>query len=178
MTSTGNERTVLKTRPDSRAVLLQFRYILKVAVALALLSPQAQSYMDGIISMLRVPGITPDMRTAILYGPSTLILFNVAYWFLYQKTCEFVLTDERLIVRYGVLMRVEDEVELYRVVDVTQAIGLIQRALGVGNIHVTSTDRTGNVVMPLIANPSAVRNAIRAEAERCKNRRGAVRILE
>jgi len=113
-----------------------------------------------------------------MYAPSLLIALNVAYWFLYQKTCEFVLTDERLIVRYGVVLRVEDEVELYRVVDVTQTIGLIQRFLGVGNIQVSSTDRTGSVVMPLVKSPSTIRNAIRTEAEKCKNRRGAVRILE
>lgn len=178
MTSTTNESSVLETRPDSRAVLLQFRYIVKIALAIGLMSPQVQAYLGGMLSTFRIPGMTENIRSAILCGPSALIMLNVAYWFLYQKTCHFVLTNERLIVRYGVLMRVEDEVELYRVVDVTQTTGLIQRFLGVGNIQVSSTDRTGSVIMPLIANPSSVRNAIRTEAERCKNRRGAVRILE
>jgi len=178
MTSNGNERKILAARPDSRAILLQFRNIAKLAVAAALLSPQAQQFIGGLVLSLRLPAITPDIRTAIMYAPSLLIALNVAYWFLYQKTCEFVLTDERLIVRYGVVLRVEDEVELYRVVDVTQTIGLIQRFLGVGNIQVSSTDRTGSVVMPLVKSPSTIRNAIRTEAEKCKNRRGAVRILE
>lgn len=178
MASSGNERKVLATRPDSRAILLQLRNVVKLGLAAALLSPQAQAYLGGFVHGLRIPGFTADMKAMAMYAPSALLLLNVAYWYLYQKTCEFVLTDERLIVRYGILLRVEDEVELYRVVDVTQTISLVQRFLGVGNIQVASTDRTGSVVMPLIKGPSAVRNAIRTQAETCKNRRGAVRILE
>lgn len=178
MASSGSERVILKARPDGRAILLQFRNVAKLGLAIALLSPQAQSVMAGLFNGIGTFGITRDMKYVVSHVPSALLLFNVLYWYVYQKSCEFVLTDERLIVRYGIFLRVEDEVELYRVVDVTQTINIVQRILGVGNIQVSSTDRTGTVIMPLIASPSNVRNAVRTEAERCKSRRGSVRILE
>jgi hypothetical protein len=62
--------------------------------------------------------------------------------------------------------------------DVIQSVNIAQRLFGIGTVHVASTDRTGTVVLPGIRRPSAVRNAIRTAAERCKNRRGTVRILE
>lgn len=176
MSSNANERTILNARPDSKAVVLQFRNLAKLGLAAALLMPSVQAMFAGVLN--RIPALTDDIKAALIYGPSAILVLNFLYWYAYQKTCSFTLTDERLIVRYGLLLRVEDEVELYRVVDVTQTIGIVQRMLGVGNIQVTSTDRTGLVVMPLIKSPSRVRNAIRTEAERCKSRRGSVRILE
>ena len=178
MTSSANERTILNARPDSKAVVLQFRNLAKLALAAALMTPSVQAVFAGVLNGTRIPALTNDVQTALLYAPSAVLVLNFLYWYAYQKTCSFTLTDERLIVRYGLLLRVEDEVELYRVVDVTQTIGIVQRLLGVGNIQVTSTDRTGLVVMPLIKSPSSVRNAVRTEAERCKSRRGSVRILE
>ena len=176
--ATGAERNVLATRPATRAVLLRPGNVARAAAAAALLLPGAQAFMAKAIVPLGYRVMSPDLAGLLPYIPTLLLAASFAYRVLYQKTCTFALTDERLIVRYGLLLRVEDEVELYRVVDVTQTVGIFQRMLGVGNVHVSSTDRTGGVVLPLIRHPSAVRNAIRTEAERCKNRRGAVRILE
>lgn len=176
MTSNASERVVLTTRPATSAALFQLRNIIRLGIAAWLAAPQTIAMMAGFLDRLRIPGVQFD--TGLLYLPSALLVFSVLSWIVYQKTCSFTLTDERLIVRYGLLLRVEDEVELYRVVDVTQTIGIFQRIFGVGNIQVTSTDRTGTVILPLIRTPSDVRNAIRTEAERCKSRRGSVRILE
>jgi uncharacterized membrane protein YdbT with pleckstrin-like domain len=143
-----------------------------------MLTPEARRIFAQITMQFVSLGMPIAYSPFVIYAPAMLIGMYLAYRFLYQKTYKFVLSDERLIVRYGVLLRVEDEIELYRVVDVAQTISIVQRILGVGNIVVTSTDRTGSVVMPLISRPSEIRNAIRTEAEKCKNRRGAVRILE
>ncbi|MBY3433031.1 PH domain-containing protein [Rhizobium laguerreae] len=176
MTSNASERVVLTARPATSAAVFQLRNILKLGIAAWLATPQTMATMSGFLDRLRIPGVSHE--SGFLYIPSAILIFSVISWIVYQKTCSFTLTDERLIVRYGLLLRVEDEVELYRVVDVTQTIGIFQRIFGVGNVQVTSTDRTGTVTLPLIKSPSAVRNAIRTEAERCKSRRGSVRILE
>lgn len=178
MTSSANETVILNTRPDSRAIVFQLRNLVRLGLAAALIMPSVQASFGAFLNGLRIPALTQDLKMALLYAPSALLVLNFLYRFAYQKTCSFTLTDERLIVRYGLLLRVEDEVELYRIVDVTQTISIVQRLLGVGNIQVTSTDRTGLVVMPLIKSPASVRNAVRTEAERCKSRRGSVRILE
>ena len=178
--STISERRILTVRPNTWAIVLQFRNILQIAVAVALLHPYIQSMIHATVLNVALGRfrVTEEMLLAAKLGPSVLVVLRVAIMFLYQKTCSYSLTDERLIIRYGIILRVEDEVELYRVVDVAQTVGILQRIMGVGNIYVSTTDRTGNVVMPLIKSPANVRNAIRTEAERCKNRRGSVRILE
>lgn len=178
MTSSANETVILNTRPDSRAIVFQLRNLVRLGLAAVLMMPSVQASLGGFLNGLRIPALTQDIKMALMYAPCALLVLNFLYRFAYQKTCSFTLTDERLILRYGLLLRVEDEVELYRVVDVTQTISIVQRLLGVGNIQVTSTDRTGLVVMPLVKSPSSVRNAVRTEAERCKSRRGSVRILE
>jgi membrane protein YdbS with pleckstrin-like domain len=177
---TAAERRVLTMRPDTKAIVFQFRNLAKLAAAAALLLPGPQAVIAKsvwIAASGRI-ALTKEMMDCALYLPSGLLLLWFAARFFYQRTCSFTLTDERLIVRYGVLLRVEDEIELYRVVDVAQTVGLVQRLLGVGNVFVSSTDRTGNVVLPLVREPSKVRNSIRTQAERCKSRRGSVRILE
>jgi uncharacterized membrane protein YdbT with pleckstrin-like domain len=110
---------------------------------------------------------------------AALIAFMLpSLWsFLGQVMTSFECTSERLIIRRGILIRTEDEVELYRVVDVVQSANLIQMVMGVGTVTVKSTDQTGNVTMPSITKASDVRNAIRTASEDCKTRRGTIRLL-
>ena len=54
----------------------------------------------------------------------------------------YELTEDRLFIRTGLLTRMEDEVRLYRIVDVTLVRTLRQRILGLGTIHCCSTDAT------------------------------------
>lgn len=52
------------------------------------------------------------------------------------------LTEDRLFVKSGMLTVHEDEVRLYRVLDLTLSRSLWQRLLGLGTIHVVSSDKT------------------------------------
>ncbi len=52
------------------------------------------------------------------------------------------LTEDRLFVKSGMLTVHEDEVRLYRVLDLTLSRSLGQRLLGLGTIHVVSSDKT------------------------------------
>lgn len=62
---------------------------------------------------------------------------------VYRKlNVHYVLTDQRLIHRVGVMRRVTDRIEMIDIDDVTFEQGLVQRMLGVGNIKVISSDRT------------------------------------
>ena len=52
------------------------------------------------------------------------------------------LAEDRLFVKSGVLTVHEDEVRLYRILDLTLSRSLWQRMLGLGTIHVVSSDKT------------------------------------
>ncbi len=67
----------------------------------------------------------------------------VAFQLIYRKlNVHYVVTNQRLIHRLGVMRRVTDRIEMIDIDDVTFEQGLVQRMVGVGNIKVISSDRT------------------------------------
>ena len=54
----------------------------------------------------------------------------------------YSLTKEKLLIDTGFLRRNEEEVRLYRVLDMTLKRGLIQRIFGLGSIHCCTADKT------------------------------------
>ena len=52
----------------------------------------------------------------------------------------YELDEERLFIRTGFFTRIEDEVRLYRIIDITLKQTLGQRIFGVGTIHCCSSD--------------------------------------
>ncbi|MDD4510536.1 MAG: PH domain-containing protein [Oscillospiraceae bacterium] len=54
----------------------------------------------------------------------------------------YALTEEALYVETGLLSRVEEEVRLYRVLDVTLRRSLGERLFGLGTIHCCAADKT------------------------------------
>ena len=84
---------------------------------------------------------------------------------------KYELTEQKLIINTGVLNVKEEEVRLYRFVDITLHQSLGQRILGVGNLHCMTTDRSsGDFTIELIRKPKKVKellsDAIEAERER------------
>lgn len=85
----------------------------------------------------------------------------------------YELTDQKLIINKGFLNVCEEEVRLYRFVDVTMTQTLGQRIFGVGNLHCETNDRSsGNFVIELVENPRQVKEILSdaVEAERDRKR--------
>lgn len=85
----------------------------------------------------------------------------------------YELTDQKLIINKGFLNVSEEEVRLYRFVDVTMTQTLGQRIFGVGNLHCETNDRSsGNFVIELVKNPRQVKEILSdtVEAERDRKR--------
>lgn len=55
---------------------------------------------------------------------------------------KYRLTKEKLLIETGVLSRQEEEVRLYRIMDVTLKRSLGERLFGLGTIHCCSADRS------------------------------------
>ncbi len=55
---------------------------------------------------------------------------------------KYTLTAERLFIERGFLNKREDEIRLYRVMDLSMTTSLTQRMFGVGTIHLCTADKT------------------------------------
>ena len=96
------------------------------------------------------------------------IIFGLPWTFT-----KYAATDEKLLIRTGVLNVKEDEVRLYRILDLTLKRTLFQRLWGLGTIHVCSADKsTPEFEILNIKNPEVVKNMLSdmVEEERRKKR--------
>ncbi len=102
-------------------------------------------------------------------------LVIIAWRWLQNMASAYEITDQRLIVRRGLIMKTIDEIELYRVKDVRVRFSLINQLADIGTITITSSDRTtGNQDFVLRDVPAARerREGIRKLVDRARQRRG------
>lgn len=87
----------------------------------------------------------------------------------------YEVTDQRLIVCNGLVMKTVDEIELYRIKDIRLDFSILGQMAGIGTITLTSTDRTtGDAQFVLADVPQARerREGLRGLIERARQRRG------
>jgi len=85
----------------------------------------------------------------------------------------YELTTQKLLINTGLLNVKEEEIRLYRFVDVTMEQSLFQRLFGVGNLKCETNDRSsGNFTIELVKNPRQVKELLSdaVEAERDRKR--------
>jgi uncharacterized membrane protein YdbT with pleckstrin-like domain len=102
-------------------------------------------------------------------------LVIVAIRWLQNVASSYEITDQRLIVKRGLIMKSIDEIELYRIKDVRVDYSLINQLTDVGTITITSSDRTtGHRAFVLRDVPAARerREGIRKLVDRARQRRG------
>lgn len=56
----------------------------------------------------------------------------------------YILTDEKLLIVKGFFKQSEEEIRLYRILDLSLSRGLMERVDGVGTIHCCSSDKTAS----------------------------------
>ena len=85
----------------------------------------------------------------------------------------YTLTAQRLRVQQGLLFRRTEELELYRVKDISVDQPLLQRLAGCGRVVLETTDRsTPHIVLDAIPDPLAVADLIRDFVEQCRVAKG------
>lgn len=131
--------------------------------------PSYKAYLGWIIvsALLIVVGI----------GIVLLPLVLLRAWMTVSST-SYRLSNERLLVRTGWLSKRVQELELYRVQDVSMEQGILQRLFGVGAVHVISADKTTpKLILKGIAQPEAIKEQVRATYRTARKAEG-VRIAE
>ena len=116
-----------------------------------------------------------------LVGWLTLLLCLVGVGFLIilvqwirNLDVTYELTEERLILRKGIVVKSVDEIELYRVKDVRMDFTLINQWAGIGTISIDSSDETtreGALVMPHIDRAAERREELRRLVDAARQKR-------
>lgn len=93
-----------------------------------------------------------------------------ALWrFIVIKSTVYSLTTERLIIAKGILTRVTDTLELYRVRDLQIVQPLFLRLLKLQNVHVITTDSTtAEVILDYLPSSDNLGERLRKSIEECR----------
>ncbi len=96
----------------------------------------------------------------------------IAWVWIGTRSESFTLTTERLRMKKGVLNQVFDEVELYRVKDVTLSRSVLQRMLGLGSVTMLTSDRgQENISIDSVRNSEELREHLRKQVEIIRDRK-------
>ncbi|MBU0824790.1 MAG: PH domain-containing protein [Alphaproteobacteria bacterium] len=116
-----------------------------------------------------------------LLGWLTLLLCLVGIGFLIiliqwirNWMVTYELTQDRLILRQGILVKSIDEIELYRVKNVRLDFTLINQWAGIGTISIDSSDETtraGALVIPHIERAAERREEMRTLVDAARQKR-------
>ena len=85
---------------------------------------------------------------------------------------KYSVTDEKLYIETGFLNKQEEEVRLYRILDVTLRRSFGERLFGLGTIHCCSADKSApEFDIKLIKNPSQVKEMLSDMIEKERDRK-------
>ena len=94
---------------------------------------------------------------------------------LKNRSASYEITDQRLIIKRGILFKTIDEIELYRIKDVRLGYSLLNQMTDIGTITLTSSDRTtagGEFILRDIPMARDRREGLRKLVDRARQRRG------
>ena len=112
-----------------------------------------------------------------LFGAGLALAYMAIHWFL-NRCRVYEVTSERIRVTTGIFTRRTDELELYRVKDLTLIESLLERVLSVGSIQVTTNDAsTPNLEIQAVKGARDLREGLRKSGEECREKKG-VRVQE
>lgn len=131
---TSDERVVLHLHPHWKALLAPTLWF---AVA-------AGGAVAGWIFLADVHQALPLAISGA--GLGVFAIFSFTPW-LRWRTTHYVFTNERVILRQGILSRSGRDIPLGRVNDVSFSHGLIERMLGCGTLTIESAGERGQVVL-------------------------------
>lgn len=91
---------------------------------------------------------------------------------------KYRLSKDRLFIETGALNVNQDEIQLYRVRDISMKKSLLQRIFGVGTVTISSSDKTTpEIILKNVKSPFEIKELINEQVEKVKVQRN-VRIGE
>jgi uncharacterized membrane protein YdbT with pleckstrin-like domain len=125
----------------------------------------------GIIGGALVYG---GLRFSVYLMSGTIICAaKMLYNWYYTNTAIYILTNQRIIRRSGVLNKTTFEIELYRVKDALLFEPLLLRFFSLGNIQLSSSQKsTHHFMIEAVAQSTSLRETIRKLVERRRSEKG------
>jgi uncharacterized membrane protein YdbT with pleckstrin-like domain len=143
--------------------------------------PSTLGWLRGTLAgwgtiLLAVAGILATLMGYGIFwlGLSAAALLILVWKWLENMAAKYEITEERLIIRRGILSKSIDEIELYRVKDVRIDFSLINQLAGIGRICVASSDETtrgGDLVMRDIERAQERRETLRGLVDTARQKR-------
>ena len=117
--------------------------------------------------------VTPKLW---LFSLLSLGIYTLVIYFIRLYT-RYTLTNQRLIVESGLLVKRIEEIELFRIKDTKFNQGFFQRWVDMGEIAVFSSDQTSNLILSNMPNAREKREQIRAMANQSREDNGIRTII-
>ena len=125
---------------------------------------------------------TPSQLTNIkcyllcgLFSWLIIPLFVMFWQYLKTKNSIYEITNERLIIIRGVFNKSTEQIELYRVRDISLEEPFLMRIFGLGNILLITVDKTiGTIILPAMNNPKKLKDDIRDMVEIQRQRKRVI----
>ena len=152
--------------------------------ALDTFRPSTLGWLKGTLAgwgtvLLFIAGIVLALMGTMNLGLYWLVLSLVAVGLLAWRWLEnlaskYELTEERLIIRRGIIAKSVDEIELYRIKDVRINFTIINQIAGIGTICISSSDettRTGDLVIRDVERAQTRREELRRLVDIARQKR-------
>ena len=143
--------------------------------------PSTLGWLRGTLAgwgtiLLAVAGILATlMGYGILWlGLSAAALLILVWKWLENMAAKYEITEERLIIRRGIISKSIDEIELYRIKDVRIEFTIINQIAGIGRITISSSDETtrdGDLVLADISRAQERRETLRRLVDTARQKR-------
>jgi uncharacterized membrane protein YdbT with pleckstrin-like domain len=138
------------------------------ALVLLVVSPVA----TYVVAVMPGGDAQPWLRLAVGVVAGLVVLRWVVWPFLRWITTSYVVTDRRLITRFGVIARTGRDMPLSRVNDVTfEHSGILERVLRCGTLVVESAGERGQLVLRDVPRVEEVQRDVYRLAEADEERR-------
>ncbi|HVL89219.1 MAG TPA: PH domain-containing protein [Actinomycetota bacterium] len=150
---TEDEHVILDVRPHWKALIEP------------MLSTMAIVTVAAVLIVKIGPARPAALRWAVAGAAVMVWIWAAGLQLARWKFTEFVLTNERIIARSGVIAKVSREIPLERVNDVTVTQSMLDRVLRSGDIRLESAGEYGQTTFDDIGHPVEVQKQIYEAAE-------------
>ena len=105
----------------------------------------------------------------------SLLAIGIFVWRWFENLAsKYEVTEERLIIRKGIIAKSVDEIEMYRIKDVRINFSIINQLVGLGTISISSSDETtrnGDLVIRDLEGAQARREQLRRLVDTARQKR-------
>lgn len=143
--------------------------------------PSTLGWLRGTLAgwgtiLLTLAGVVATLMGYGTYwlGLSAVALLVILWKWLENIAAKYEVTEERLIVRRGIINKSIDEIELYRIKDVRIDFTIVNQLAGIGRICISSSDETtrdGDLVMRDIERARERREQLRRLVDTARQKR-------